>query len=130
MRSDRLVATGCLSTGLDRGSGGVEAASDSTGFDGNGFLRLLASVASGESPGSDVSDCSELVGFESALAGEVFGGLPLTGICASLKSARKAAGLAFCQWCSCTFSMPDLKVPTLTFIVEWLGLSTMGCGPV
>ena len=47
-----------------------------------------------------------------------FGGRPLTGIWASLVSALTTAGLAFAQWWSWIFSTPDLKVPTLTWMVE------------
>ena len=57
-------------------------------------------------------------------------GRPLVGMTASSASARKFAGFAFDQWWVCILSTPDLKVPTLTLIVEAEGLSTIKCGPV
>ena len=98
MRSDRLVATGCLLLTGFEGRTTVEAGSDSVGVENS--LEADMSLL----PGKVFCFC--------------FGGLPLTGISASLKSALKLAGLAFCQWLSWIFSTPDLKVPILTLIVE------------
>ena len=119
-RSERLRGPVCLFLILRVLGLAASDFSSDLSVDEGGCPTTGGTPASGRTSGMTV--CSSASGKSFDLDG-----LPLVGIVASWKFSRSLAGLAFSQWWSWIFSAPDLKVPSLTLMVEWLGLSTILC---